>query len=123
MTPPYLLTATQVRNLLENNIITVEEYACSLLDRIEKRDGIVKAWAYLGKSSLPAVDATVPQNLYADFPLDPAFILDQARALDKIPRDQRGPLHGLAVGIKDIINTKGMKLQLFTSSIKSLMLI
>ena len=34
-------------------------------------------------------------------------ILSQARALDQIPQAQRGPLHGVAVAIKDVINTKG----------------
>lgn len=46
---PYLLTATQVRDILQKNTITVEEYAHSLLARIEERDCIVKAWAFLGK--------------------------------------------------------------------------
>ncbi|KAI2717502.1 hypothetical protein CBS147332_4382 [Penicillium roqueforti] len=82
---PYLLTATQVRDILQKNTITVEEYAHSLLARIEERDCIVKAWAFL----------------------DPAFVLSQARELDRIPQDQRGPLHGLVIGIKDIMNTKG----------------
>lgn len=38
---------------------------------------------------------------------DPTFVLNQARALDRVPQDQRGPLHGLAIGVKDTINTKG----------------
>ncbi|KAL2687751.1 hypothetical protein Neosp_005315 [[Neocosmospora] mangrovei] len=83
--PLYKLTATQVLELLKNNTITVEEYARSLLDRIEENDGIVKAWAYL----------------------DPDLVLSQARALDQIPEDQRGPLHGLAIGVKDVMDTKG----------------
>ncbi|KAF5005054.1 hypothetical protein FDECE_8470 [Fusarium decemcellulare] len=82
---PYKLTATQVLELLKNKTITVETYARSLLGRIKENDGNVKAWAYL----------------------DPDFVLSQARALDQIPDDQRGPLHGLAIGIKDIMNTKG----------------
>ena len=47
----YLLTASQALDLLKNNTITVEEYARSLLSRIKERDGIVKAWAYLGGSA------------------------------------------------------------------------
>lgn len=43
------LTATQALGLLKNNIITVEEYAQSLLEHIQERNSIVKAWAYLGK--------------------------------------------------------------------------
>ena len=44
---------------------------------------------------------------YADLSLDPEFVLSQASALDQIPKKERGPLHGLAVGIKDVMNTKG----------------
>jgi Asp-tRNA(Asn)/Glu-tRNA(Gln) amidotransferase A subunit family amidase len=33
--------------------------------------------------------------------------LSQARALDRVPRDQRGQLHGVAIAIKDIMDTKG----------------
>ncbi|CAI7615000.1 unnamed protein product [Penicillium glandicola] len=51
MVNPYLLTATQVRDMFQNNTITVEEYARSLLERIEERDGIVKAWEFLGKTT------------------------------------------------------------------------
>ena len=43
----------------------------------------------------------------AELLLDPEFVLKQARALDQIPHHQRGPLHGVAVGIKDAMNTKG----------------
>lgn len=48
----YLLTATRILALLRHNIITAEDYASSLLDRIDERDSTVKAWAYLGKQSL-----------------------------------------------------------------------
>ncbi|KAI8718372.1 Amidase domain-containing protein [Fusarium sp. LHS14.1] len=87
--PLYKLTATQVLELLKNNTITVEAYARSLLDRIEENDGTVKAWAHL----------------------DPDLVLCQARALDQIPEAQRGPLHGLAIGVKDIMDTKDMPTQ------------
>ncbi|KAJ3577289.1 hypothetical protein NPX13_g3275 [Xylaria arbuscula] len=87
--PLYTLTAVEVLGLLKSNSVTVEDYARSLLDRINDRDSTVKAWAYL----------------------DSAFVLDQARALDQVPQDQRGPLHGLAIGIEDIMNTKDMPTQ------------
>lgn len=35
-------------------------------------------------------------------------VLSQARALDQIPQAQRGPLHGVAGAIKDVMNTKGV---------------
>ncbi|GAW24587.1 hypothetical protein ANO14919_141760 [Xylariales sp. No.14919] len=87
--PLYTLNAVQVLYLLKNNSLTVEDYARSLLDRIKERDNTVKAWAYL----------------------DTTLVLSQARALDKVPQDQRGPLHGLAIGVKDTMNTKDMPTQ------------
>jgi hypothetical protein len=71
---------------MQKGDLTVEEYAKSLLARIKERDEVVKAWAYL----------------------DPEFVLTQARKLDQIPAEKRGPLHGIAVGVKDVILTKGM---------------
>ncbi|EXJ87257.1 amidase [Capronia epimyces CBS 606.96] len=85
----YSLTASQVLRLLKNDTITVEQYALSILGRIEERDSIVKAWTYL----------------------DPQLVLSQARALDQIPPGQRGPLHGVAVAVKDVMNTKDMPTQ------------
>jgi hypothetical protein len=49
LTKLYLLTATRVLALLRQNAFTVEEYARSLLGRIDERDSIVKAWAFIGK--------------------------------------------------------------------------
>ncbi|KAG7406599.1 Glutamyl-tRNA(Gln) amidotransferase subunit A [Fusarium oxysporum f. sp. rapae] len=79
-------TAVQIVETIHSGNFTVEQYASSLLERIERRGDDVKAWAYL----------------------DPKAVLEQARALDRVPKDQRGPLHGLPVGIKDIILTKDM---------------
>lgn len=110
MIPPYKLTATQVLELLRTNAITVEIYARSLLDRIKERDGIVKAWAYLGKISLRLTESLFEDpcsKTHADLLQDPEFVIKQARALDQVPSSQRGPLHGLAIGVKDIMNTKG----------------
>jgi len=85
----YSLTATQALNLLKNDTITAEQYAQALIDRIDERDADVRAWTYLDRD----------------------YVLSQARALDKIPASQRGPLHGVAVGIKDIMNTQDMPTQ------------
>jgi Asp-tRNA(Asn)/Glu-tRNA(Gln) amidotransferase A subunit family amidase len=63
----------------------VEEYACALLDHIKKRDPVIHAWAYL----------------------DYSRVLTQAKDLDKIRPADRGPLHGLAIGIKDVLLTNG----------------
>ncbi|GAB7352242.1 hypothetical protein MBLNU459_g2713t1 [Dothideomycetes sp. NU459] len=84
MSEPWKLTATQAVGLMRSGDLTVEDYAKSLLSRIASRDSVVKAWAYL----------------------DPEFVLAQARKLDQVAPEKRGPLHGIAVGVKDVILTK-----------------
>lgn len=81
----YQLTATEVAKKIQQGEVTVEEYAKSLLKRIEARDEVVKAWAYL----------------------NPEHVIEQAKALDAVPKDERGPLHGVAIAVKDVIYTKG----------------
>ncbi|KAL4894074.1 amidase signature domain-containing protein [Aspergillus ambiguus] len=83
------LTASQVLEQIRSNKLTVEQYARSLLARIDARDDHTRAWAYLNHD----------------------LVLEQARHLDQIPPDQRGPLHGVAVGVKDVIYTKDMPTQ------------
>lgn len=82
----YCLTASEAVTLMRKENLTLEDYAKSLLARVKARDPVVNAWAYL----------------------DAKFVLAQARKLDQIPPDKRGPLHGVAVGVKDIILTKGL---------------
>ncbi|KAL4966476.1 amidase [Aspergillus stella-maris] len=83
---PNRLTATEALEAIKSNKLTVETYVNSLLSRIDSRDSKVKAWAYLNRD----------------------LVLEQARKLDAIPEDQRGPLHGVAIGVKDVIYTKDM---------------
>jgi Asp-tRNA(Asn)/Glu-tRNA(Gln) amidotransferase A subunit family amidase len=64
--------------------ITAEQLARACLDRIAKREALVGAWIHL----------------------DPEAVLAQARLLDAGP--VRGPLHGLPIGVKDIIDTADM---------------
>lgn len=85
MTEPCYLTASQAHALMQKGELTVENYAKSLLGRIKERDHVIKAWAYL----------------------NPELVLAEARKLDQIPAEKRGPLHGIAVGVKDVILTKG----------------
>ena len=85
----YRLTASQAAAGMRSGSFTVEEYAQSLLSRIRDRDDTVKAWAYL----------------------DPEQVLNQARQLDKVPPEERGPLHGVSVAVKDVIHTKDMPTQ------------
>ncbi|KAL4783799.1 amidase signature domain-containing protein [Aspergillus varians] len=82
---PYRLTAWEAVKRMRSSDLTVEDYALSLLSRIEARNATVKAWAFL----------------------TPDDVLEQARRLDIVQPDQRGPLHGLAIGVKDVIYTKG----------------
>jgi hypothetical protein len=49
--------------------------------------------------------ADVEPDLRAFAHLDPAAVLERARELDAVPPSARGPLHGLPVGLKDIIDT------------------
>jgi len=82
----YRLTASEVSTLLKSGDLTVVEYARSLLEHIDAREPIVKAWAYLDKD----------------------LILDEARKLDQLLPEERGVLHGIPIGIKDVIYTKGI---------------
>lgn len=82
----YRLTATQVAAQIRAGHLTVEAYARSLLARIQERDPVVKAWAHL----------------------DVEYVLAQAKLLDAIPPEQRGPLHGVSVAVKDVIYTRDM---------------
>ena len=86
MTEPYRLTASEAVAIMKKGDLSVEDYAKSLLSRVKERDHVIKAWAYL----------------------DPEFVLAQARKLDQIPAEKRGPLHGVAIGVKDVILTKGL---------------
>ena len=84
--PLYTLSAKQVSSLIREGHVSVEEYATALLQRIKERDPVVHAWAYL----------------------DPALVLARARELDKVVRpEDRGPLHGVAIGVKDVFLTTG----------------
>ncbi|BGO96687.1 Amidase family protein [Rhodotorula toruloides] len=83
------LDASEALALIRKDEVTVTQYVQALISRIDERDPVVRAWAYF----------------------DPAYVLEQARALDALPREQRGPLHGLPVGVKDIMLTKDMPTQ------------
>ncbi|EJT72113.1 glutamyl-tRNA(Gln) amidotransferase subunit A [Gaeumannomyces tritici R3-111a-1] len=83
---PYRWTASHAVTKIRSGELTVERFAQSLLSQIAARNSDVQAWAYL----------------------NPDLVLEQARALDRIPLPERGPLHGVAIGIKDIFYTKDM---------------
>jgi Asp-tRNA(Asn)/Glu-tRNA(Gln) amidotransferase A subunit family amidase len=49
--------------------------------------------------------AAVEDDLQAWAHLDPDLALDRAAELDRLPAGERGPLHGVPVGVKDIFDT------------------
>ena len=78
---PVTLTATEIVAAVAAGKATCESVARACLERIAAREPQVQAWAHL----------------------DPDRVIAQARALDRGGR--RGPLHGVPVGVKDIIDT------------------
>jgi hypothetical protein len=79
------LSGSEALALIRRGAVSVEEYAKFLLSRIGERNHTIQAWAYL----------------------DPDLIIEEARRMDQIPLEERGPLHGLPVGIKDVAQTRG----------------
>ncbi|KAF2726297.1 amidase signature enzyme [Polychaeton citri CBS 116435] len=89
MTPLHQLSAAQALQRLRDGSLKCEDYAQALLARIKYRDPTIRAWVYLNEDQ----------------------ILTQARHLDTIPPSERRPLHGLPIGIKDVILTRDMPTQ------------
>jgi Asp-tRNA(Asn)/Glu-tRNA(Gln) amidotransferase A subunit family amidase len=81
------LSAVQAAALLTRREISAEELARACLARVAEREHEIGAWAHI----------------------DPDEVLAQARELDACAI--RGSLHGLPVGIKDIIDTAEMPTQ------------
>lgn len=84
MKPLHQLTATDIVRTIAAGRATVTAVAEDCLAHIAAREPQVGAWEFL----------------------DPALVLKQARALDAAP--PRGVLHGVPVGMKDIIDTADM---------------
>lgn len=82
------LTASEAARVLASGEASAEEMMRACLDRVAARDETVRAWAFL----------------------DPELALANARAADAHRKagNALGPLHGLPVGIKDIIETADM---------------
>lgn len=81
---PCDLSAVEAAAAIARGELSSQELVASCLERIAARDDAVMAWAHL----------------------DPDQGLAQARAADA--RDPVGPLHGVPVGLKDIIDVAGM---------------
>lgn len=82
------LSATELVAQISAGALTCEQVARDCLDRVEAREPGVKAWSYI----------------------DPDLVLRNAKALDA--RRLQGPLHGVPVGVKDVIETENMPTQM-----------
>jgi Asp-tRNA(Asn)/Glu-tRNA(Gln) amidotransferase A subunit family amidase len=82
------LSAAEAARRIREGLLTSEELVEACLDRIRATEPVVQAWTFL----------------------DEAHALAQARAADERKRSGReiGPLHGVPVGLKDIIDTADM---------------
>lgn len=79
-----LLSAAEASAAIHAGTLTSEALVSVCLERIAQREGEVQAWAFI----------------------DPELALAQARARDREPK--RSWLHGIPVGIKDVIDTCDM---------------
>ncbi len=83
MTDLALLPATQAAQRLRAGTLSATELTEALLDRIAAREPLVKAFAWL----------------------DVAAVRRAAAAADALPASARGPLFGLSLGVKDVLDT------------------
>ncbi|MCH1470548.1 MAG: amidase [Planktomarina sp.] len=95
---PYTLTATEAVQAIASGHLSSVDLVKSCLAQITKTDSSIKAWAFL----------------------DPDSALAQAAECDRIRKAGlgTGPLHGLPVGLKDIIDTRDMPTQRGTDIFK-----
>src|SRR6202051_3614023 len=78
------LGAAEIAQKIGRGEATCEAVTRDCMARIAERDGVVRAWVNF----------------------DPELVLAQARAIDR--SQNRGPLHGVPIGVKDIIDTFDM---------------
>jgi Asp-tRNA(Asn)/Glu-tRNA(Gln) amidotransferase A subunit family amidase len=88
LTSLHWLTASDAARSIKDGLISSEQLVEACLGRVREVDADVLAWAFL----------------------DPDHALAQARAADEFRLSGRpiGPLHGVPVGVKDIIDTADM---------------
>ena len=82
------LSAAEIVAQVTTGRTTCEQVARACIERIEARKSLVKAWSYFNAER----------------------VIQQARLLDRRPT--RGMLHGVPVGVKDIIDTADMPTQM-----------
>ena len=81
MAAPNTLTATEIARQIDSGSLTAEAVIRAHLERIDQRDGDVLAWTHLAREAA----------------------LERAKVLDAGPR--KGLLHGVPMGVKDIIDS------------------
>jgi len=88
LTNLHACSATEAAGLIREGVISSEQFVSACLARVREVDKDVGAWVFL----------------------DPEFALEQARAADawRSGGNPLGALHGVPVGIKDIIDTADM---------------
>ena len=91
---PNTLTAMEAVNSIASGSLSSVDLVQSCLDQISKTDNEINAWAYL----------------------DSKNALKQAEQCDRLRKEGKaiGPLHGVPVGLKDVIDTTDMPTQLGT---------
>ena len=89
MPEPYQLTVVQAAQRIRSKTLSPVELAQSLLDRIDRMDGELRAWVTVDREE---VLGTARQR---------EAEVEQGKPL--------GPVHGVPVGLKDIFYTAGMK--------------
>jgi Asp-tRNA(Asn)/Glu-tRNA(Gln) amidotransferase A subunit family amidase len=91
LTNLHLLSASEAARLIRGGTISSEQLVEACLARIREVDGDVQAWAFL----------------------DPDHALARARAADelRLSGQPTGPLHGVPIAIKDIVDTADMPTQ------------
>ena len=84
----HALSAVDAARLIREGVISSEQYVAACLARVRETDARIEAWAFL----------------------DPDHALEQARAADRwrLSGQPIGPLHGVPIGVKDIIDTADM---------------
>lgn len=81
------LTVTEAATAIRNGSITSEKLAAACLSRISERDSGIKAFTHL----------------------NPGLVMEEAKAADRTRANGHamGPLHGVPIAIKDVIDTAG----------------
>jgi len=82
---PNMLGAAEAARRIAAGELSAEALVRACIERVVEREKTVRAWSFL----------------------DPEYAIRQARRLDR-SKGPRGPLHGVPVGIKDIIDTADM---------------